>query len=382
VSVHVHVPVRAVTVALLFPLVLVLALVPVPVRAGTSLSDYAGRYSQGRSAVTFTEVDGTLYVQPVEWSGRQPLEATGPDQFQMQDRPQRTFVFGRAGGRVARVTIAGMDVNGAFARLGPRTLAAEDLAAGHGRAAWSKARRDPEYQAVLALMRRIFDQRASTAPAFREFVEAAYAAGHRDSATLASLGAARVAAGDRTGGRAAFAAALRANPGSGEAREALRMMDGAADTGWTVPYPLDALYAPPTADEIGRVEAAWAERDLAPKDVRVEDRFPTGPFEVEIVSHLVHGSRHFGAILVPREGAPGSLPLVLEVKGVSWNFSSLAVPDGSTAVKVLGPAAAGFVVALPGLRGETLAANGKTYVSEGDPAESWDGAADDALAFL
>lgn len=152
------------------------------------------------------------------------------------------------------------------------------------------------------------------------------------------------------------------------------------------PFPLDDAYATPNADELRRVEETWSRRDLRPRDVRVEDAFPVewkgATYDVEIVSHLVHGSRHHGAILVPRGAEPRRRAVILETKGVSWHFFPLAVPRGSTAFNVLEDDAARFVFVLPGFRGEVVQANGKEYRSEGDPAESWDGAADDAIAFL
>jgi hypothetical protein len=350
------------------------------------LSDYAGRYAHGESVVTFTAVDGRLYVRPIDWSGRQPLERVAGDRFQMLDRPARTFAFGRdAAGRTARVDIAGMDENGGFRRLeGPRRPL-ERLAAGDGAGAWRAFRRRGVAPArALALSRRMFERRPSTAPAFLAFVEASRAAGRGDPTTLLDLGRARIAAGDRPRGRAALAEALRANPALDEARHALRMLEDADAAG--LPFPFDAAYAPPTPAEIARVEAEWAARDLAPRDVRVEDRYRVEhlgiAWDVEIVSHLVHGSRHHGAILVPEGATPGGRGVILEVKGVSWDFFPLRVPGGSTALRILGEDAARFVIAMPGLRGETLEANGRAYRSEGDPAESWDGAADDALAFL
>ena len=369
-NVSVHVSVLAVSLALL------------------SLSEYTGRYAQGESVVLFTEVDGRLFVRPIDWSGRQPLEGLAPDRFQMEGRPQRTYTFDRdAAGRVAGVAIAGMDDNGAFARLDAEPRPLERLASGDGAGAWSAFRRRGVAPArALELARRLFDRRAGAAPAFLAFMEAMAAAGHRDAAALTSLGLARVAAGDRGGGRQALAAALAAAGDGEEARRALRML-GRADAGDVpLPFPLDAAYAPPSAAEIEGVAAAWASRDLSPRDVRVEHRFRVDhagrAFDGEIVSHLVHGSRHHGAILVPAGAAPRSRRVLLEVKGVSWSFFPLEVPRGSTALRILGEAAEGFVIVLPGIRGETLAAGGRTWVSEGDPAETWDGAADDALAFL
>ena len=384
--------VRARTLALLLP-VLVLVPVPVPVRAGASpspVAEYVGRYSQDQSVVTFSAVEGRLFVRPIAWSGRQPLERVGGDRFQMEERPARRFTFARdRAGRVVSVDIAGMDENGVFRRLGDRSrLPLEHLASGDGARAWRAfGRRGVPPHRALALARRLSDNRPSLAPAFLACVEAAHAAGRRDAATLLNLGLARIAAGDRPRGRGALAEALRRDPARDEARHALRMLDGSdPGEGWRLPFPLDAAYAPPTVEEIAGVEAAWAARDLAPRDVRVEDRFRAEwrglAWDVEVVSHLVHGSRHHGAIVVPEGAGAGTRGVILEVKGVSWDFFPLRVPGGSTAMKVLGPEAAGFVFVLPGLRGETLEANGRSHRSEGDPAESWDGAADDVLAFL
>ena len=43
-----------------------------------------------------------------------------------------------------------------------------------------------------------------------------------------------------------------------------------------------------------------------------------------------------GAILSPRSAAARGRPVLLEVKGVSWNFNPLTLPGGSTALRVLG----------------------------------------------
>jgi hypothetical protein len=374
--VRVRVPVRAFTVVLLFSSLL----------SASPVQDYAGRYSQAESVVAFTAVNDQLYVRPVEWSGRQPLVLVGPDRFQMEERAQRTFVFTRdRQGRPERVEIAGMDTNGVFQRLGPGKRPLELLAEGEGERAWRafRARGVPMGEAGDRA-RVLFERRASVAPAYLELMEAAHRDAPRDATILAGLGRARIATADRAGGHSALEASLRRAPWLSDAQEALRMLDHTGDA--ALPIPLDAIYAPPTAEELQRVAAQWASRDLAPRDVKVEDRFTLdredARFDVEIVSHLVHGSRHHGAILTPAGADAKSRPVLLEVKGVSWNFSPLALPGGSTALRILGTDAARFVLVIPGLRGETLVANGKEYRSEGDPAESWDGAADDAIAFL
>ena len=358
-----------------------------PRPAPRPLEDYSVRFGQGESVVAFTAVDDRLYVRPVEWSGRQPLERVEGDRFRMEQRPERTFAFGRDAGRVARVDVAGMDVNGRFERLGPAKRPLEDFVEGRGRAAYDGfGGRGVAFPQAVALVREVAAKRASCAAALVEFLEAAVSGGHQHAATLASLGQARIATGDRKGAREALEAAARLDPALTGAQDALRMLAGRQDAGWELPFPLDAAYRPPTAVELARVERIWDGRDLSPAAVNVEDRYPLEylgvSYEADVVSHLVHGSRHYGVVLTPSAARPRTRPVVLEIKGVSWNYFTLAVPDGSTALRLLGGEAAGFVFVLPGLRGETLRANGREYRSEGDPSDSWDGATDDAIAFL
>ncbi|MEO6324737.1 MAG: prolyl oligopeptidase family serine peptidase, partial [Thermoanaerobaculia bacterium] len=93
------------------------------------------------------------------------------------------------------------------------------------------------------------------------------------------------------------------------------------------------------------------------------------------------GSLHFGAVIVPDGAAPGSCPVLIEAKGVSWNYMPLSL-DQLTSPRILKNDASRFVVVVPGFRGEVLNFEGRSFVSEGDRSDAWDGATDDALAFL
>jgi acetyl esterase/lipase len=69
------------------------------------------------------------------------------------------------------------------------------------------------------------------------------------------------------------------------------------------------------------------------------------------------------------------------LKGVSPSFFPLEL-NKLISPKILDDRQAEFIYFVPSFRGETLKFDGKDYVSEGDPTDSWDGATDDSLAFL
>ena len=132
--------------------------------------------------------------------------------------------------------------------------------------------------------------------------------------------------------------------------------------------------------------ADWRARRLDAADVEVlatrDVTFGGVSMEARLLRHRVHGLRHHGLVLTPRAATPGCCPVLLEAKGVSWNFFPLRVPGGLNLPGILGPDLARFVLVVPGFRGETIVWDGQAYLSEGDPRDPWDGATDDLLALL
>lgn len=139
---------------------------------------------------------------------------------------------------------------------------------------------------------------------------------------------------------------------------------------------LDALFAPPGAAEVAAVAAEWAERAPRAADVRVEW---TGEgadgARTLVLSHLVDGHRHYGAVRVPG-GEPGRrLPVLAVLHGGS---------RGTTGLELLrtGEVADGWVQVLPTFRSERLYLRPfRWYRSEGPPSP-WDRDVDDAMALL
>lgn len=163
---------------------------------------------------------------------------------------------------------------------------------------------------------------------------------------------------------------------------------GAESEGWTLPFALDALFAKPTAAEIQAVREEWRARDLRPVEVKVVEVAPYDlgrtRGEIRIVSHRVHGSLHYGAVIVPAGAAARSCAVIVDAKGVSWDYFPRNLDGPPRAVVAAGKDKDQdkYVTFIPGYRGERIVLGDRTFTSEGDRTDVWDGAADDTIAFL
>jgi dipeptidyl aminopeptidase/acylaminoacyl peptidase len=147
---------------------------------------------------------------------------------------------------------------------------------------------------------------------------------------------------------------------------------------------LAPLFAPPTEEEIAAVRADWASRHPVAAEWVVESTGEIDGAEVWVVSHVVDGNRHYGAVRFPRGYTPGSSLPVLVV-----NHGGLGGLDLDHTLSGLDQIFAGdscladnFLYVLPTFRSEPL--NSQVvgyYVSEGDATYlDWD--VDDAMALL
>ena len=212
----------------------------------------------------------------------------------------------------------------------------------------------------------------------------------RDARFYAVLGQAYMQAGDRVTALKNFQRAFELDPSDREVTGALGRLNHLPASvpkaiGWKIPFSLDSVFATPKPSEIRDVERDWATRDLGVKDVHDEATgtmpIGVGNATVRIVSHIVHGSRHYGAIIVPENAKPGCCAVIVEAKGVSWNYFPLDV-EGVASPRMMGDMSDRFIYVIPSFRGEVLNFNGKTYTSEGDRRDALDGATDDAIALL
>jgi dipeptidyl aminopeptidase/acylaminoacyl peptidase len=145
---------------------------------------------------------------------------------------------------------------------------------------------------------------------------------------------------------------------------------------------LDALFAPPTSEEINAVRADWDSRDAAPIDAKIEasEAWLLGgaPATLRVVSHAIEGGRHYGAVIAPNGAAAGSLPVLVLAHG---GDQGVRTSDVGALTFVLGSVAAEFVWVIPSFRSEPLMTAERVWPSDGQ-ASPWDRDVDDALALL
>ena len=142
------------------------------------------------------------------------------------------------------------------------------------------------------------------------------------------------------------------------------------------------LFAPPTSAERAAIEADWAQR--VPEGEGIEEEHAEGaaiggvPTHVRVVSHLVDGHRHFGAIIEPAEEPEGEVPVLIFTHGGDQGVS---VDEVLFVAGTLGISADEFVFAVPAFRSEPLHLGDSTWLSAGPPSP-WDRDVDDALSLL
>jgi tetratricopeptide (TPR) repeat protein len=355
-------------------------------------AQYAGRYTDGRDyAVYFEQTRYGLTIRPVMWTATQLLRETGKDKFEVIDRASRGADFTRdSRGRVVGVSIRGMDGEGLDLRRSDAPLLAVELfLAGKIRESADSFVARGETAKAVEVAQRVLQRLPTKTSSVVSFLN--YLAPHfqSDAKFHTLLGYALVQAGKRAEALERFKRAYALDPKDEETISALARLKAlpkaSLDNGWKLPFPLASVFAKPTADEIAAVEKDWASRDLKPRGVKEELKsvvtIADRKFNVRIVSHLVHGKRHFGAIILPPNAAPGCCPVIIEAKGVSPTYFPLEL-ENLSAPRMMGDLAHHFVYVVPTYRGEVLNFNGATYTSEGDRTDALDGATDDAIALL
>lgn len=143
-----------------------------------------------------------------------------------------------------------------------------------------------------------------------------------------------------------------------------------------------ALFAPPTAAEREAVAADWATREVVAEAVVEEAervvQVGGGSVRLRVISHVVDGHRHHGAVLEPLAPPPGTVPILVYAHGGDGGVS---LDEVLLVAEALGLAPDDYVIVVPSFRSESLRIGGDTWVSQG-PASPWDRDVDDALALV
>ena len=145
---------------------------------------------------------------------------------------------------------------------------------------------------------------------------------------------------------------------------------------------LDALFAPPTADEITQVKEEWDTRTPEVSGVRPEldSEVPAGlgSVRVRILSHTVGGLRHYGAVVTPVGAEPGSLPVILYAHG---GDGGVEIEDTFLLNQILQLHDLSAALVIPSYRSESLRLGDQVFLSEGPPSP-WDRDVDDTISLL
>ena len=147
-------------------------------------------------------------------------------------------------------------------------------------------------------------------------------------------------------------------------------------------YDTEELFATPTTAELNDVLTDWQSRDLSPSNYTEEAVYPVGGNAVlKMVSFNVSGNKEYGALLIPP--SVEGMPVRMWIGGFGYDvtMNSINIVFDTTASDHP------FIFAVPALRGQWLSVrvNGIEYtspVSEGNHCDAFDGATDDAIAFL
>ena len=145
---------------------------------------------------------------------------------------------------------------------------------------------------------------------------------------------------------------------------------------------LDALFAPPTADEITQVKEEWDTRTPEVSGVRPEldSEVPVGlgSVRVRILSHTVGGLRHYGAVVTPVGAEPGSLPVILYAHD---GDSGVEIEDTFLLNQILQLQGLSAALVIPSYRSEPLRLGDQVFLSEGPPSPV-DRDVDDTISLL
>lgn len=362
--------------------------------SGDELAQYTGRFAKSNGTILIVEnSDDELALRPIFWRSNQPLRRVSGDNFGIEERTDRAVSFVRDAKQcITAVKISGFGDDGVFSRLDGKKMPVELLMSGEPQeAAKLMFQANPAgIEDHVGIARTLLEKYSSKSADVVKFLVALSGYAPRTSSVYAVLGNAYVATGDRKSAVKSYLKAYELDAGNEIALKGLRRLGALPKSapiktdGWTLPFPLEQVFAKPAKSEIEAVRADWAKRDLSPQNVAEEaaGKINLGYTQatVKIISHRIHGQKNYGAVIIP-DGIGAKAPVILDLKGVSPDYFPLDL-GRLHSPRFLGAEQKSFIYFVPSFRGEVLKFDGKDYVSEGDRTDVWDGAADDSLAFL
>lgn len=359
------------------------------------LSQFIGRYRMMNESVLIVGVEGgNLTARPILWRSTQFLQSEAPDTFVVDDRPDRQLVFLRnSKGHINAARFSGIGDTTTFPRLNEEPAPIELLFQGRPQdACTAMLLSHPRQAAMLVKVGKSFltgfPSRAADAVRFFKKLSKCFP---ESSEVHSALADSYIAVGQRASALESYQDAFSQDSTNERAVSGLRRLNALPTghplpDGWVLPFPLDSVFAKPTDAEIRSVETDWSERDLSSRNplIVARHRLNLGhtSAEARIIEYRVRGSRCYGAVIVPDGRAGIRRPIVLELKGVAWNYPPLNLSTDLLAPRFLEDDQGKFIYVVPSFRGEVMEIDGAQFNSEGDRSDSFDAATDDALVLL
>ena len=302
-------------------------------RAMPSIPSTPGVYTDGKDyAVYFEETPYGLTLRPVLWTATQLLGEVDDDKFVVVDRASRGAEFRRdANGQVIGVKVIGMDGEGLeLKRERGKNLPIELLIDGRPKEAANGYITRGQTKKAIEDAQQVLLRLPSRTHAVEILLRTLAPMFATDAKFYTLVGYTLVQAGKRPEAVATFQRAYRLNPKDESTISALARLNALpekpADTGWKLPFPLSSVFAKPTAAEMAGIEQEWAKRDLKAAGIKEElkgtIRIAGRDFKLRLVSHLVHGKRHYGVDHRPAGRGTGLLSRDHRSKGSVANLLS------------------------------------------------------------
>ncbi|MCG8306176.1 MAG: prolyl oligopeptidase family serine peptidase [Cytophagales bacterium] len=152
---------------------------------------------------------------------------------------------------------------------------------------------------------------------------------------------------------------------------------------------IDKVLADPSSREIKKVLSDLRKQDLSPKKVSIHDSIVlSNTNRLYILSHSVGGNKHYGAVIIPDRDRIRKMPVLILATGGDGMHTQFDITQDFNHRAVRFPDFIGanlddkFIIVIPSFRGQQLIIGDKKYQSEGNVGDAFDGAANDAIAFL
>ncbi len=368
-------------------------------RAGppNKFSEYTGRYILKTDLVfNVKEESGLLTLLPSFWGSAQILDPIDKDTYKSLLHPRMLFEFKRdSTGKINSLVSSGNNqISGTALKLDSNEHEiVELLLEGRLNEAVVKLNDSEEKvseERIVNLGFSLIRFRRSKARIAFDFVSK-FKSKYPNSLDLYQIkGLASLLLNDRENAVKAFQEAQLIDSTNSMTLSSLRLLNAPNATpmpknAWKLPFDINDLFKHPTQNEIENVKNDWKNRDLNSKKYQVviekQIELNENKYKVRIMSHEVHGKKHFGAVLIPKGAKLQSSPIVLELHGVDSRYSPFNITKAKM-LKILGDNSSKTIIAIPSFRGNSLILGDLKYTSDGSPKDAWNGAADDAIAFL